>query len=435
MPQNSTRREFLRSAAIAATVVAGGGSRASAASAAGERRPARTANPASGRINVGLIGFGVRGRELYGGFLADDNVEIVCVADVNLARANEGVRLVNERRKSTTCRRADHWRDVIADPTVDAVLIATPDHWHCEPAIAACLAGRHVYCEKPMSLTIAEGRAMSDAARTAGVRFQVGSQQRSEFSHFFTRAAEAVRNGRIGKLNRVTIGVGAPPIACDLPEEPLPAGIQWDEWLGQAPARAFNSTLCPVAMHDHYPAWRAYREYCNGYLADMGAHHFDIAQWAMRMDESGPRKLVPPTDGALTGLRFFYENGVELVHGGPTDCTFEGSDGVIECSRGHIKAIVGGKEAAELLDPPTGNEERLPRNTSHIADFLDAVRTGRDPICTAETGHRTASICQLAVIGYRVGKPLSWDPVIERFTGENAAEGNALLARPIRKHS
>ena len=389
---------------------------------------------ANGRINIGLIGFGVRGRELCGGFLDDPDVEIVSVADVNATRANEGVRLINDRRKSSTCRLAKSWRDVVADPSVDAVLIATPDHWHAEPAIAACLSGRHVYCEKPMSLTIAEGRAMADAARTSGVRFQTGSQQRSEFSHHFTRAAEAVRNERIGKLKRVTIGVGAPPIACDLPEEPLPEGINWDGWVGQAPMRGFNSTLCPIAMHNHYPAWRAYREYCNGYLADMGAHHFDIAQWAMRMDESGPRRLLPPADGSLTGLRFFYESGDELVHGGPTDCTIEGSEGVIECSRGHIKALKDGVEAPDLLLPPSGNEERLPRNSSHIADFLDAIRSGRDPICTAETGHRTASICQLAVIGYQVGKPLAWDPITERFTGENSAHANALLARPIRKH-
>ena len=432
MKTQPSRREFMQSAAAVAAMFAVTPTKFASAST---KRASNKSKSANDRLNVGIIGFGVRGRELHGGFLDDPTVEIVSVADVCSARADEGVRMVNDRRKATVCRRAENWRAMIADPSIDAVLIATPDHWHAEPAIAACLAGRHVYCEKPMSLTIAEGRTMADAARTAGIRFQTGSQQRSEFSHYFVSAAEAVRNGRIGTLKRITIGIGAPPINCDLPEETLPEGINWESWLGQAPLRGFNAALCPIGMHNHYPNWRAYREYGNGYLADMGAHHFDIAQWAMRMDRSGPRELIPPSDGAKTGLRFLYENGVELVHGGPTDCTFEGSEGIIECSRGHIKALKNGVEAPQLLDAPTGNEERLPRNTSHIANFIAAIRGGFDPICTAETGHRTASICQLAVIGYAVGKPLSWNPVTERFGGEHAAEGDALLSRPIRKHA
>lgn len=432
MSHDSTRRDFLRSAVAAAAVAAVNTKLVNAAARTGA--PERESQSGS-RIRVGFIGFGVRGRELHGGFLADPDVDIVRVADVSLARAQEGVRLINEKRGPDSCRISSNWRDLIADPEVDAVVIATPDHWHAEPAIAACLAGRHVYCEKPMSLTIAEGRAMADAARSSGVKFQVGSQQRSEFSHFFALAAQAVRNNRIGSIRRITIGVGQPPIACDLPGEPLPDGIDWDSWIGQAPTREFNAILCPIGMHNHYPAWRAYREYCNGYLADMGAHHFDIAQWALKMDESGPTGIFPPSDGAQTGLRFIYESGVEMVHGGPTDCTFEGSGGVIECSRGHIKAMKDGVEALQLLAGPTGDEERVVRNTSHIGDFLQAIRSGGDPICTAETGHRTASICQLAVIGYQVGKPMTWDPRRERFVGENAQAGNQLLARPVRKHA
>jgi len=423
-----TRRDFLLASAAGAATLATAGSAQLFARAPGVRS-------ANGRLNVGVIGFGVRARELIGHFLADESVEIIAVADVSTARTEEGVRLVNERRKATVCSRASHWRAILADPAVDAVLIATPDHSHAEPAIAACLSGRHVYCEKPLSLTISEGRAIADAARTSGVRFQTGSQQRSEFSHFFVRAAEAVRNGRIGTLRRITIGVGGPPIPCDLPEQELPAGIDWEGWLGQAPLRGFHEVLCPIGMHNHYPMWRAYREYSNGGLADMGAHHFDIAQWAMRMDHSGPREVLPPADGAQIGLRFRYASGVEMVHGGPTDCSFEGSAGVIECSRGHVKALKKGVEAPELLEPPSAEEEALPRNRGHVADFLAAIREQRDPICTAEIGHRTATICQLAVIGYQVAKPLAWDPVTERFTGENATAGNALLARPIRKHA
>jgi predicted dehydrogenase len=202
--------------------------------------------------------------------------------------------------------------------------------------------------------------------------------------------------------------------------------------------RPFSSVLCPVGVHDRYPAWRNYREYCNGGLADMGAHHFDIAQWALGMDESGPVAVIPPADGAQTGLRFMYASGVEMVHGGPTDCTFHGDTGTIEVSRGHLRAYRGSDskapDAPEILAPPADGEQKLPRNASHVGDFLEAIRTGRETICTAETGHRTASICQLCVIGYEVGKPLTWDPVTERFTGANAADGNALLVRRVRPH-
>ena len=163
MKTQPSRREFMQSAAAVAAMFAVIPTKFASAST---KRASTKSESANDRLNVGIIGFGVRGRELHGGFLDDQTVEIISVADVCAARADEGVRMVNERRKATVCRRAENWRAVIADSSIDAVLIATPDHWHAEPAIAACLAGRHVYCEKPMSLTIAEGRTMADAART-----------------------------------------------------------------------------------------------------------------------------------------------------------------------------------------------------------------------------------------------------------------------------
>ncbi len=442
MAHEPSRRDFIRTTtlsagALAAALHAPTTIAAVAAPIVTPKTRRQSASPAE-KLTFGFIGFGVRGHEIYGGFLNDPGVEIVAVADVVDARAAEGVRVINERRKNSACSVAPHWQDITSNPAIDGVIIATPDHWHAQPAITAAFAGKHVYCEKPLSLTIAEGRAIANAARSSGVRFQVGSQQRSEFGHYFVRAAEAVRNGRIGTITRVTVGVPEPCKPCDLPEEPLPAGIDWNQWLGQAPMRPFNSILCPIGVHTRYPQWRHYREYANGGLADMGAHHFDIAQWALKMDTSGPREIIPPQAGANTGLRMIYENGVELIHGGPTDCTFEGTLGTIECSRGHVRAFKsrdpGAPDAAEFLAPVTGDEVPLARNASHIGDFLASIREGRDPICTAETGHRTATICQLCTIGYEVRKPLLWDPVIERFTGENAALGNALLTRPIRPH-
>ncbi len=429
-----SRREFLRNATISTAALAALGTATPRVALA---RPAQTS--ANNRMQLAIIGFGVRAREIYGGFLDDDGVEIISVADVASARATTGARLVNERRTAPICTAAPSWREIIANPSIDAVIIATPDHWHAEPAICAALAGKHVFCEKPLSLTIAEGRAIADAARKAQIRFQTGCQQRSEFGHYFVRAAEAVRNGRIGAIQRVTIGIGESPIPCDLPEETCPTDIDWSGWLGQAPMRGFNHELCPIGMHDRYPKWRSYREYANGGLGDMGAHHFDIAQWALGMDASGPVEVIPPADGAKSGLRFVYANGVEMIHGGPTDCTFVGSEGTIECSRGHVRAYHGNDRAAPdapaLLAPPREGELALPRNRSHIADFLDAIRTGRDPIATAEIGHRTATICQLCNIGYELGTPLSWDPLAERFTGVNAADANARTTRAVRRHA
>ena len=441
MPRPS-RRDFVRSAAVAAA----GGTALSACATGPAAAPAPLPRdlppraPGDGAIRVGIVGFGVRARELVGQFLADPKCEIVAVADVVAARAAEGARIVNERRKRAVCSVVTDWRAIVADREVDAILNATPDHWHAEPSIAAALAGKHVYCEKPLTLTIAEGRAIAAAVAATGVCFQTGSQQRSEFGHHFVRAAEAVRNGRIGKVRRITIHTGDPAIACDLPEQPLPAGIDWDGWLGQAPMRPFHADLCPIGMHGHFPAWRKYREYANGGLADMGAHHFDIAQWALGMDHSGPVRVIPPADRAATrGLVLVYADGCELVHGGPTDCTFEGELGTIECSRGHSRAFRGtdrsAPDAPDLLAEPKDGELRFPRNAGHVADFLAAIREGREPICTAEIGHRTATVCQLASIGYRLGLPLQWDPVAERFVGDNADAGNALRVAPVRPHA
>ena len=187
--------------------------------------------------------------------------------------------------------------ELLEDKSLDAVLIATPDHWHGEPTIRAARAGKHAYCEKPVSLTIREGRAMVNAVKENKIVFQTGSQQRTEYGGKFRRTVELVRSGAIGELKKIRVCVGAPPKTCDLPTEPIPEGIDWDAWLGPAPKRGFNKILCPDGVHNHFPAWRNYREYCNGPLADIGAHHFDIGQWAMDADDTGPVKILPPEEG------------------------------------------------------------------------------------------------------------------------------------------
>src|SRR2546421_304153 len=203
--------------------------------------------------------------------------------------------------------------------------------------IAACQAGKDIYCEKPLSLTIHEARAMVKAVRKHDRIFQTGSMQRS--SSEFRKACELVRNGRLGKIKQVIVDVGPPSVPCDLPEEPMEAGLNWDMWLGPAPERRYNSVLSPRGVHQHFPNWRNYREYSGGMMTDWGAHHFDIAQWGLGMDESGPVEIIPPEDPKATrGLRYLYANGVEMIHGDSGGILFIGADGKILVNRGKFEA-------------------------------------------------------------------------------------------------
>ena len=310
---------------------------------------------------------------------------------------------------------------------IDAVLIATPDHWHAIPIIQAAHSGKDIYCEKPLTHNVVEGRKIVRAVTKNKVIFQTGSQQRSEFGGRFRLAAELVRNGRLGKIHTVRIGVGGPNIPCDLLEEPIPSGTDWDTWLGPAPVRPYNQILCPQGIHGHFPAWRKYWEYAGGAVADMGAHHFDIAQWALEMDHTGPVRVEPPEDGAKSGLKLTYANGIEMYHGGPADVTFEGEKGILYVSRGSIRT-----DPASILEQPIGeNDRRVYPSNNHHRNWVDCMKSREQTICPPEIGHRTATICHLTNIGYRLGRPLSWNPRTEKFAGDN--EANALLWREPRK--
>ena len=260
------------------------------------------------------------------------------------------------------------------------------------------------------------------------VVFQTGSQQRTEFNGYFRQAVELIRSGRIGKVKTIRIGVGKPNRPCDLPGETLPPGIDWDLWLGPAPMREFNQILCPVDVHKHFPAWRDYREYAGGGLADMGAHHFDIAQWALDMDNSGPVEIIPPEDPkAQIGLKYLYANGTEMFHGGPSGCTFEGTDGTIYVDRGRIES----KPESILKEPLGAKDFHLePIGKDHRKNWLDCIASRKKPVADVEIGARTASICHLGNIGYQLGRKLKWNPSKEQFIGD--AEANKLIHRERR---
>jgi predicted dehydrogenase len=205
--------------------------------------------------------------------------------------------------------------------------------------------------------------------------------------------------------------------------------VNWDLWLGPAPLRGYHEELCPKGIHNHFPAFRKYEEYAGGMLADMGAHHFDIAQWAMGMDASGPVSVEPPAEGE-TGLKFTYANGVEMFHGGPSGCTFEGSKGTIRVDRNLLES-----DPVEILATPIAGDggaggSAVPWPKDHLRNWLDCIKTRGEPICSVETGHRTASVCHLANIGYKLRRKLTWDPAKEEFPGD--AEANALTTRKPR---
>ena len=252
------------------------------------------------RINLGFIGVGMMGRGHLGGFLGNRAVQVVAVCDVHRQRREDAVERVHrayaQERKAGTyrgCTAFVDFRQLLERRDIDAVVIATPDHWHHIPAVLAARARKDIYCEKPLSLTIAEGRAMVTAARDNGGLLQTGSQQRTEFGGHFRKAVEYVRSGRIGQVRTVRVGVGAPPQHCDLANEMTPDGTDWEMWNGPSPARAFNHVLCPLNIHTHFPAWRNYREYASGQLGDMGAHHFDIGNKAQHGHQAAQPEIHP----------------------------------------------------------------------------------------------------------------------------------------------
>jgi predicted dehydrogenase len=422
------RRKFLAASAAAPIVF----SRPAGAFAANEK------------ITLGFIGVGIMNRGHLGGFLGRKEVEVVAVCDVNKERLEDAQQRV-EKRYADRIKSGDYkgvkaykdFRDLLALKDLDAVVIATPDHWHHMPCVLAARAGKHIYCEKPLTQNLADGRQVVEEVAKAKVIFQTGSQQRSEFGGHFRKAVEYVWNGRIGKLKTVRIDVGGPAKPCDLKGETKPEGTDWDFWLGPAPEREYSSVLCPKGIHGHFPAWRNYQEYAGGQIADMGAHHFDIAQWAMDTDRSGPVEVIPPKDPKSgRGLRFVYPSGVVMIHDEfekgkdgkdiRADCVFEGTEGIILVSRDGIRSLPD----SILKEPITEKEKHVYPSNSHHGNWLACIKSGKETICPAEIGHRSASICHLGNIGYRVGRKLKWDATKEVFVDDAAA--NKELSREPR---
>ena len=369
----------------------------------------RKAFGANDQITAGIIGLG---GPAGGGGGGTRTIAACDVRDDKLGRhrGNKDVKTYRD------------FRELLARDDIDAVFIGTPDHWHALASIAAAKAGKDIYCEKPMTLTIREGRAMVNAVRRYDRVFQTGSQQRSENGGKFRFACEMVRSGRIGEVKQVHVNVGGPSGECYLPPVPVPKGIDWDMWLGPAPWRPFHPRIGLSG------SWRAYRDYSGGGMTDWGHHHFDIVQWALDKDTSGPREIIPPNGKDVRHLTYIYDGGIEVYHGGAqgAQIEFKGTEGRIMVDRGTLKT-----DPPYLMADPVGpGEVRLYHATSQKGNWVECIRSRERPICDVEIGCRSVTVCHLGNIAYWIKRPLKWDPVKEEFIGD--PEASRWLDRPKR---
>ncbi|MGQ7867754.1 Gfo/Idh/MocA family protein [Sunxiuqinia sp. sy24] len=389
---------------------------------------------ANDRINLGFIGTGKQGGILLK-YFTDNCKDLVPVAacDVYKTKLDRFVAQAEKAQKkngytSVKLQTSEMYRDLLANPDVDAVVIATPDHWHAQIAVDAAKAGKDIYCEKPMALTVAEGRAMVDATRKYKRVFQTGNMQRSWRN--FRHAVELVRNGYIGDIKEINVSIGNPVTQCNLPSQKAPEALSWDLWVGPSLYRDFHAELAPPVEVDVYPNWRNYRNFGGGMITDWGAHMFDIAQWAMGMDESGPVEFIPPENPAKRGLKMVYDNGVVVNHvdwGDFNAVQFIGTEGKVEISRSFLRTFPDKNLATQELKE---TDQRVYYSDNHYQDWVQAMRTREKPISDVETGHRTASMCNLANIAYELQRPLKWDPKKEEFKDDSFA--NLMRTRPFR---
>ncbi len=388
----------------------------------------------SDKIRLGFIGLGQQAMSLLRGFIGLPDVQVVAGCDVYEIKRLRFEKRVNEYYakaempfKAETC---ENYQDILSRKDIDAVVIATPDHWHALIAIDACKAGKDIYIEKPLTFTIKEGQAVVKAVRENNRIMQVGSQQRSD--HIFQHAVQLVQNGTLGKISKINAYVGAPPTPLNLPEEPLPAGLNWKLWLGPLNKDyPYNHELNPPISLDPeqneklWGAWRWYKEMGGGFTTDWGAHMFDIAQWALNKDGSGPVEIIPAGYQDYKYLTYVYDNGTIMTEE-PYDekmtkgCKFIGENGWIEVTRGAFKASDESWNPAPVERP--GDDMPYETRVPHQARFIEAVKTRIDPNVTVEIAHSSCTVCTLGNISYELGRPVKWNPSTQTFVDDKEAD-------------
>jgi predicted dehydrogenase len=385
----------------------------------------------SEKINVGVIGVGAQGTFDLRNFLAQEDVRVTAICDVNQRRLTQARKVIAETYGRDDVRVYPDFRELNADASIDAVLMALPVHWHSVPSLGAILAGKHLFHEKPMALSFEEGRRVRAAVKQKGVVFQFGTQQRSDLK--FRWACELALNGRLGRIREIQVCVPGGKPGPSYPALPPPDFVDWDRWVGPAPATPFHPDKLRRDNHENIAAFSL------GMISCWGIHHLDIAQWGNGADATGPRRITGTGAYAPSGdhdaiqqwhVRYEYEKAAPMVF------VQEGAEGfthgikfVGESSWVHVRrGIITASDEGILRDPQNKYDTMpiaLPISASHTRNFLDAIRQRRRAICDVDTALRSDTLCQLGLIAVKRGRELRWDPRAERFTNDDGA--NALL--------
>ena len=428
-----TRRDFIKAAAVSVAAPA-------IIPSSVFSRPAPSDAILLGCIGVGRQGQGDMQEAIYRGLEAGARVVAVCDVDSHrmddaqwLAEKIYATELAKNGYKG--CAAYRDFRELLARQDIDGVLIVTPDHWHAAHAVAAADAGRDIYLEKPMTYTIGEGRKLVAAVRRNNRILQVGSQQRS--SVYFRTACELVRNGRLGKLQTIIVTLPSDVGTGDARPTPVPKNLDYNFWLGPAPDAPFSEDRVHPQRNYERPGWLQIEPYCRGMITGWGSHMDDIAQWGNGSDDTGPVEIEATAEFPDRGLfnvhttfhsDALYANGVRLVMktGEPAGVRFEGERGWIFVERGRIES----SDPAILSQKAGDNETKLYVSNNHMKNFLECMRSRKEPAAPVEVGHRSNSICVMAHIAMKLGRKLSWDPAAERFVGDD--EANRWLDYPHR---
>jgi predicted dehydrogenase len=435
-PQTSDRRRFLKTvgALAAAPVIV---------PAAALGRDGHVA--ANERIAIGMLGSGDRANQLAQPLVQVADAQIVAVCDPSRQKRETLKAFVENaygsRRTDGSfkgCNDVNGFRDLLVRTDIDAVVIASPENWHALMAVAAARAGKGIYCEKAMTRTMAEGQAVVRAVRENKCVFQVGQQQRSD--PIFQLAVDLVRKGELGKLHTIKVGVPGNRTGPAVHPQPVPEGFDYDLWLGPAPTKPYQPERVVNLV------WMSTYDYSIGYQAGWGCHNIDVAQWGNGADEIGPVEVessrgVFPTEGICDcptswHTEYLYANGVRLIYASedeiPMGIRFEGSDARILVNRGRITAGPDSFKPRLQSKLPADYQKNVYRDATpaHLRNFLDCVRSRKDPVATVEIGHRTNTVCQLSDIATRLKRKLRWDPAKERFIGDD--EANKMLTRDMR---
>lgn len=414
----------------------------------------------SNKIHIGQIGCGRIARDHdMAETIKYDKAQFMAVCDVDNKRLVDGKKYVDEYYAGKTGKNSysnvkmyENYIDLLSDKEIDAVIISTPDHWHAEPAIRAALAKKDIYLQKPTSLTVEEGRLLSDVVHRQNVILQVGTQQRS--SPQFRIAAELVRNGRIGKLHTVKIGLPGDPSGPEASEMPIPKNLNYDMWLGPTPEVYYTEIRVHPQNDYGRPGWLRCEQFGSGMITGWGQHHFESAAWGMDTEYTGPVSVEAVAQFPKSGLwdvhgdfmlKAEYENGITMYTSGgyPNGIRYEGSDGWIFVSRGNYVASSSDPVAQEknskaldasdpkILTSEIGeNEIHLYRSDNQHGNWLDCIETRKEPISPVEIGHRACTICLISHIAMKIPGRLEWDPKVEKF--KNSELANSMLRRPQR---